>query len=136
MDRYAKHGYAVEPDYIEKSPAPTGDSKVGACAPLMVEMERPEIVDAAGLRVDQFGYAWNIGSGEPAAQFTTRGEVYGAWRARHCIGARCWMRLVFSTMRILAFMKMSTWRGALIEKDGKRSLCRMPACITFTGQAW
>ena len=33
---------------------PMSDAKVGACAPLMFEMERPHVVDAAGLKVDEF----------------------------------------------------------------------------------
>ncbi len=72
----------VEPDYLEKLCAPMADARVGACAPLMLEMERPAIVDAAGIRVDAFGYAWNIGAGRETTQVVTTREVYGA-----CAGA-------------------------------------------------
>lgn len=77
----------VESDYLEKLTAPFADVRVGAAAPLMLEMERPAIVDAAGIRVDRFGFAWNIGAGKPASQFATMGEVYGA-----CAGAALYRR--------------------------------------------
>jgi hypothetical protein len=77
----------VEPDYLEKLSAPLHDARVGACAPLMLEMERPAIVDAAGIRVDFFGFAWNIGAGDSANKFATMGEVYGA-----CAGAALYRR--------------------------------------------
>jgi GT2 family glycosyltransferase len=72
----------VDSDYLEQLSNPMRDEKVGACAPLMLEMERPEIVDAAGIRVDAFGYAWNVGAGEPAADRLHEGEAFGA-----CAGA-------------------------------------------------
>lgn len=77
----------VEPDYLEQLYAATGESDVGACAPLMTEMEHPEIVDAAGIRVDDFGYAWNIGAGKSAGEFAAPGFVYGA-----CAGAALYRR--------------------------------------------
>ena len=77
----------VEPDYLEKLVAPFADARVGTAAPLMLDMKRPEIVDAAGLRVDRFGFAWNIGAGKRADEFTAAGEVYGA-----CAGAAMYRR--------------------------------------------
>ncbi|MBI4671253.1 MAG: glycosyltransferase family 2 protein [Chloroflexi bacterium] len=81
----------VEPDYLEKLCAPMTAAQdaaaVGACAPLMLEMERPEMVDAAGIRVDRFGFAWNLGAGERANKFATTREVYGA-----CAGAALYRR--------------------------------------------
>lgn len=94
----------VEREYLEKLSAPMRDPEVGACAPLMLEMEQPEVVDAAGIRVDAFGFAWNIGAGERAtqvattaarnmgagenaAQVATTAEVYGA-----CAGAALYRR--------------------------------------------
>jgi GT2 family glycosyltransferase len=81
----------VERDYLEKLSAPMAAAQdaaaVGACAPLMLEMEHPDIVDAAGIRVDRFGFAWNVGAGEKANQFTTSREVYGA-----CAGAALYRR--------------------------------------------
>ncbi len=72
----------VEADYLEKLAAPFADARVGAAAPLMLEMERPDVVDAAGIRVDAFGFAWNVGAGKRAAEFAAAGETYGA-----CAGA-------------------------------------------------
>lgn len=81
----------VEPDYLEKLCAPMhvaqNAARVGACAPLMLEMERPQVVDAAGIRVDAFGFAWNLGAGKEANQFATTREVYGA-----CAGAALYRR--------------------------------------------
>ncbi|HZQ08966.1 MAG TPA: glycosyltransferase family 2 protein, partial [Anaerolineae bacterium] len=78
----------VEADYLEKLSVPLYTSpRIGACAPLMLEMEHPDIVDAAGLRVDRFGLAWNIGAGQRAEWFQTGGEVYGA-----CAGAALYQR--------------------------------------------
>lgn len=77
----------VEPDYLEKLCAPMAEARVGACAPLMVEMERPDVVDAAGIRVDRFGFAWNIGAGKEANKFNSGREVYGA-----CAGAALYRR--------------------------------------------
>jgi GT2 family glycosyltransferase len=83
----------VESDYLEKLSAPMQDSKVGACAPLMLEMERPEIVDAAGITVDSFGYAWNVGAGEEANQFATTTQVFGA-----CAGAALYRRTMLDAL--------------------------------------
>jgi GT2 family glycosyltransferase len=77
----------AEPDYLEKLVAPMQHERVGACAPLMLEMERPPVVDAAGITVDSFGFAWNIGAGEPASKFSAPREVYGA-----CAGAALYRR--------------------------------------------
>lgn len=77
----------VEPDYLEKLCAPMADASVGACAPLMLEMERTDIVDAAGIRVDVLGFAWNVGAGQGTNKFVTTGEVYGA-----CAGAALYRR--------------------------------------------
>ena len=83
----------AENDYLEKLVVPMQDAKVGACAPLMLEMEHPEIVDAAGIRIDDFGFAWNIGAGEPAAQFSTSAQVYGA-----CAGAALYRRAMLDAL--------------------------------------
>ena len=72
----------VEKDYLEKLCAPIRDEKIGACAPLMLEMERRNVVDAAGIVVDAFGYAWNVGAGQSANEFVGTREIYGA-----CAGA-------------------------------------------------
>ena len=77
----------VEPDYLAKLCEPMSDARVGACAPLMLEMARPEIVDAAGIRIDRFGFAWNVGAGERAENFGAAYEVYGA-----CAGAALYRR--------------------------------------------
>lgn len=81
----------VERDYLEKLCVPMRDPEIGACAPLMLEMEHPDVIDAAGIRVDAFGFAWNIGAGERvtkvATTVATTGEVYGA-----CAGAALYRR--------------------------------------------
>ncbi len=77
----------AEPEYFEKLVAPMADARVGAVAPLMLEMERPDVVDAAGLYIDALGFAWNIGAGEPANRFVTRQPVFGA-----CAGAALYRR--------------------------------------------
>jgi GT2 family glycosyltransferase len=66
----------VEPDYLEKLAAPMQNSNIGACAPLMLEMEHPDTIDAAGLRIDAFGFAWNIDAGQPLS-------LRGARRCNH-----------------------------------------------------
>lgn len=83
----------AEPDYMEKLIAPMQDARVGACAPLMLEMERPEIVDAAGIRMDAFGFAWNIGAGEAADHFSVTAEVFGA-----CAGAALYRRAMLDAI--------------------------------------
>lgn len=83
----------VERDYLEKLCAPMQDPQVGACAPLMLEMEHPDIVDAAGLCVDPFGFAWNIGAGEPAERFAVATRVYGA-----CAGAALYRRTMLNAV--------------------------------------
>lgn len=77
----------IEADYLEKLCAPMNEKNVGACAPLMLEMEQREIVDAAGIVVDAFGFAWSIGAGEKANKFATTREIYGA-----CAGAALYRR--------------------------------------------
>lgn len=72
----------VEADYLEKLAAPFADARVGAAAPLILDMAQPDLVDAAGIRVDAFGFAWNVGAGRRAEEFTAAGAAYGA-----CAGA-------------------------------------------------
>ncbi len=72
----------IEIEYLEKLCAPMIDETVGACAPLMLEMERRNVVDAAGIVVDAFGYAWNIGAGDEATFVANTRQVFGA-----CAGA-------------------------------------------------
>ncbi len=72
----------VEKNYLEDLCAPMREPQVGACAPLMLEMERRDVVDAAGILVDAFGYAWNVGVGQTADNFAAMREIYGA-----CAGA-------------------------------------------------
>lgn len=83
----------VEPDYLEKLSVPMIRSTVGTCAPLMLQMARREIVDAAGLRVDRFGFAWNIGAGKAAAMFTQPRAVFGA-----CAGAALYRRAMLDAI--------------------------------------
>ncbi len=83
----------VEPDYLEQLAAPLQDRKVGACAPLMLELERPGIVDAAGIEIDRFGFAWNRGMGQPAERFAVSGPVYGA-----CAGAALYRRTMLDAL--------------------------------------
>lgn len=83
----------VEPDYLEKLSEPMLMAEVGTCAPLMLQMARREIVDAAGLRVDCFGFAWNIGAGQAAAPFDQTGEVFGA-----CAGAALYRRALLDAI--------------------------------------
>jgi len=77
----------VEKDYLENLCAPMRDEQVGACAPLMLEMERREVVDAAGIVVDAFGFAWNVGVGRGTNEFVTTRQVFGA-----CAGAALYRR--------------------------------------------
>jgi GT2 family glycosyltransferase len=72
----------VEPNYLGNLCAPMQNKTVGACAPLMLEMEQRAVVDAAGIVVDAFGYAWNVGAGKSANKFATTREIFGA-----CAGA-------------------------------------------------
>jgi GT2 family glycosyltransferase len=83
----------VAPDYLEKLVCPMRDPSVGACAPLMLEMEQREIVDAAGLCIDRFGFAWNVGAGKRASEFAGVREIYGA-----CAGAALYRRIMLEQM--------------------------------------
>lgn len=83
----------VEPDYLEKLVGPMQDPKVGACAPLILEMERHEIIDAAGIRMDDFGFAWNIGAGQPARRFRAPARIDGA-----CAGAALYRRAMLDAL--------------------------------------
>jgi GT2 family glycosyltransferase len=88
----------VNDRYLELLSAPIRENSasggtIGACAPLMVEMDHPDRVDAAGIRVDAGGMAWNVGAGEPAARFDTQGEVFGA-----CAGAALYRRAMLESV--------------------------------------
>ncbi len=86
----------VEADYLGKLCVPFQNENVGACAPLMHEMEHPGIVDAAGIRVDRFGFAWNVGAGERAENFDVSHETYGA-----CAGAAIYRRIMLDQVGFL-----------------------------------
>lgn len=85
----------LAPDYLEQLAAGVtaavdrsgAASRLGSCAPLMLEMDRREIVDAAGIEVDRFGFAWNRGAGRRASEFSVPGAVFGA-----CAGAALYRR--------------------------------------------
>lgn len=83
----------VDPAYLEKLSAPMVDGQIGMCAPLMLEMNRREIVDAAGLTVDSLGFAWNVGAGEEARSFTFQRPVFGA-----CGGAALYRRAMLEAL--------------------------------------
>lgn len=86
----------VEPDYLEKLAAPMQDARVGACAPLMLEMERPDVIDAAGICIDRFGFAWNLGAGQRTETVQGEGTVYGA-----CAGAALYRRAMLDQIGFL-----------------------------------
>jgi GT2 family glycosyltransferase len=77
----------VEPNYLEKLAELTREARTGMCAPLMLEMERRDVVDAAGIEVDVLGFAWNRGAGELYSRYGSGGPVFGA-----CAGAALYRR--------------------------------------------
>ncbi len=77
----------VEPDYVERFVAPMRDPNVGSCAALMLEFDRRERIDSAGIRIDRAGFAWNRLAGQPAESITRGQEVWGA-----CAGAALYRR--------------------------------------------
>ncbi len=77
----------VESNYLEKLIAPMRDERVGACAPLMLQFAQPERIDAAGITIDRFGFAWNRHAGRRAKFVTGAREVFGA-----CAGAALYRR--------------------------------------------
>lgn len=83
----------VDPEYLEMLSAPMVDGQIGMCAPLMLEMDRRGIVDAAGLTVDSLGFAWNVGAGEEARNFTIQRLVFGA-----CAGAALYRRAMLEAL--------------------------------------
>jgi GT2 family glycosyltransferase len=72
----------VEPDFLERLAAPLADEQVGMCAALMLEFERRDRVDAAGIGIDRAGFAWNLLAGRAASRVGAAREVWGA-----CAGA-------------------------------------------------
>lgn len=80
----------VEREFLQALSEPMAEPRVGMCAPLMLEMERRDIVDAAGITVDRFGFGWNLGAGRPAREFTAPRPVFGA-----CAGAGLYRRALF-----------------------------------------
>lgn len=77
----------VEPDYLERLVAATQDARVGMVAPLMLEFNRRDYIDAAGIRVDRAGVAWNRLAGTRAGALTATSPVWGA-----CAGAALYRR--------------------------------------------
>lgn len=68
----------VERGYFSELAAPMREPRVGMCAPLMVKMEQRDIVDSAGITIDPFGFAWNIGAGERVDVYAMPRRVFGA----------------------------------------------------------
>jgi GT2 family glycosyltransferase len=72
----------VEPHYLERLSAPMREARVGMCAALMLEFQRRDRVDSAGIEIDRAGFAWNRQAGRREDGVTTDREVFGA-----CAGA-------------------------------------------------
>ncbi len=77
----------VEPDYLERLAAPMCETRVGACAALMLEFTRRDRIDSAGIRIDRAGFAWNWQAGQRAENLGNTREVWGA-----CAGAALYRR--------------------------------------------
>ncbi|MGB8645912.1 MAG: glycosyltransferase family 2 protein [Anaerolineae bacterium] len=77
----------IEPDYLERLADPMHDPTVGMVATLMLEFNRRDVIDSAGIRIDRAGFAWNRLAGERASQVTARQEVWGP-----CAGAALYRR--------------------------------------------
>ncbi len=75
----------VEPDYMRCLAAPMDEPRIGTCAALMLEFERRDRIDAAGIAIDRAGFAWNLRAGRPARDLPR--EVWGA-----CAGAALYRR--------------------------------------------
>ena len=72
----------LEPDYLARLLAPMADPAIGACAALMLEFNRRDRIDSAGIRLDRAGFAWNRYAGRPVDGLGTERQVWGA-----CAGA-------------------------------------------------
>ncbi len=83
----------VEREYLERLCAPMRHPQVGACAALMLEFERRERIDAAGIRVDRAGFAWNRLQGRRVNAWLKPREVFGA-----CAGAALYRRAMLDEL--------------------------------------
>ncbi len=72
----------LEPNYLECLVAPMSDPAVGACAALMLQFDRRDRIDSAGIRLDRAGFAWNRYAGQPVGHLGAERQVWGA-----CAGA-------------------------------------------------
>ena len=77
----------VELDYLERLSAPVREVCVGICAPLMLEFQRRDRIDSAGIAIDRAGFAWNLQAGKTADLATAERRVFGA-----CAGAALYRR--------------------------------------------
>lgn len=77
----------VEPDYLDRLAAPMREGRVGMCAPLMLEFQRRDRIDSAGIGIDRAGFAWNLRAGKRENRETSECEVFGA-----CAGAALYRR--------------------------------------------
>jgi len=77
----------VEPGFLaEMVRVAESDSRIGACAPLIILHHR-RLVDSAGIEVDWAGIAWQRRRGEPIGTSRDPEEVFGA-----CAGAALYRR--------------------------------------------
>jgi GT2 family glycosyltransferase len=68
----------VAPRWIEALRAEMTPSDVGACASLMVYAGQPELVQSAGISIDQAAIAWDRLAGAPVSQAREACDVFGA----------------------------------------------------------
>ncbi len=81
----------VEPHYLERLSVPMREGRVGMCAPLMLESERRDRIDSAGIGIDRVGFAWNLQAGKREEDVTGEREVWGA-----CAGAALYRRAMLN----------------------------------------
>ncbi len=85
----------VEPDYIEKLVGAVEEQGFDMGAPLMLEFERRDRIDAAGIELDWAGFAWNCQKGQPANAAGETREVWGP-----CAGAALYRRSMLNRIGI------------------------------------
>ena len=68
-----------EPEWLEALiSAMESDSRIGACASLMVFAHQPDIIQSAGIAMDRAAIAWDRLRGRPVSEAGEEREVFGA----------------------------------------------------------
>lgn len=84
----------VEPQWLARLVEPAeADPALGMCASLMLFMDRPNVINSAGIAVDVLGVAWDRLGGRPLEEGREAVEVFGP-----CAGAALYRRSMWDQL--------------------------------------